>query len=253
MARDVPRVLPLAEAIPRVQLAKCWKPRGSDGTRRCHTACLGSVTWAVTNREVRAISRKGQVSSSGFVGFVDGEGCFSVPIFKNRSCRIGWQVQPEFSVVQGARSVQVLHELERFFACGHVGRNSRHDNHREDLYRYSVRSTGDLVGRIIPFFEAHSLRTAKRQEFIKFATVVRLMSQHVHLSVEGLIQIARIAETMNHRKPSRFLESSEAIRQPPRLDERGEDMVRATWRHVEDSSEIPCRVSSLAPHRGDSV
>jgi hypothetical protein len=42
------------------------------------------------------------------VGFVDGEGCFSVPIFRNRTSRLGWQVQPEFSVVQGERSLQVL-------------------------------------------------------------------------------------------------------------------------------------------------
>ena len=31
---------------------------------------------------------------------------------------------------------------------------------------------------------------------------------------------------------------------PATSSNRGEDMVRATWRHVETSSEIPCRVSS---------
>jgi hypothetical protein len=152
------------------------------------------------------------------VGFVDGEGCFSVPVFRNRTCRLGWQVQPDFTVVQGARSVQVLHELNAFFGCGHVGRNVRHDNHREDLFRFSVRSLRDLVDTVVPFFEAHPLRTAKRDEFASFAIVVRLMSQRVHLTVDGLSDIARIAETMNFRKRSRFLESSEAIRQPPHLD-----------------------------------
>ena len=152
------------------------------------------------------------------VGFVDGEGCFSVPIFRNQSCRLGWQVQPDFSVVQGAKSVHVLHELERFFECGHVGRNARHDDYREDLYRHSVRSLGDLIGTIVRFFEAHPLRTAKRDEFARFAGVVRMMSRKVHLTVDGLSQIAGVTQTMNHRKPSRFLESSEAIRQPPHLD-----------------------------------
>ncbi len=37
-----------------------------------------------------------------------------------------------------------------------------------------------------------------------------------HLQVDGLARIAEIVQTMNFRKPSRFLESSEAIRQPPR-------------------------------------
>ena len=54
------------------------------------------------------------------VGFVDGEGCFSVPIFKNATTKCGWQVQPEFVVVQGERSVHVLHELMTFFGCGSV-------------------------------------------------------------------------------------------------------------------------------------
>ena len=157
-------------------------------------------------------------SEQWVVGFVDGEGCFSVPIFRNRTCRLGWQVQPEFTVVQGDRSVHVLHELKDFFGCGGVGVNRRHDNHREDLWRFNVRALPDLVNRIIPFFEANPLRTAKADELQKFAVVVRMMELGRHLTVEGLSEIAAIAETMNHRKPSRFLESSEAIRQPTHVD-----------------------------------
>jgi hypothetical protein len=148
------------------------------------------------------------------VGFVDGEGCFSVPMHRNRTCRIGWQVQPVFVVVQGQRSVDVLHRMEQFFGCGHVGRNVRHDNHREDLYRYEVRRLSDLSDCIIPFFEVNPLLTAKRGDFEKFVLVIRMMSQRRHLTVDGLRDIALIVQTMNHRKPSRFLESSEAIRQP---------------------------------------
>jgi hypothetical protein len=32
------------------------------------------------------------------VGFFDGEGCFSVSIFKNRTSKNGFQVMPEFMV-----------------------------------------------------------------------------------------------------------------------------------------------------------
>jgi hypothetical protein len=154
------------------------------------------------------------------VGFVDGEGCFSVPVFRNPTCRTGWQVQPTFAVVQGARSVRVLRELERFFGCGRVVLNRRHDDHREDLYRFEVRVLGDLRSRILPFFEVNPLRTAKRGEFERFSRVIRLMGNGSHLTEKGLTQIARIAERMNHRKPSRFLESSEAIRQPSPVDVR---------------------------------
>ena len=55
-------------------------------------------------------------------------------------------------------------------------------------------------------------------EFQKFAAIVRMMARKHHLTVEGLVEIAKITESMNHRKPSRFLESPEAIRQPTLLD-----------------------------------
>jgi hypothetical protein len=159
------------------------------------------------------------------VGFVDGEGCFSVPIFRNATTRIGWQVQPEFVVVQGERSAGVLRDLEAFFGCGSVTVNRRKDDHREDLHRYVVRRLSDLSERIIPFFEANPLRTAKSCDFRKFGNIVSLMRQGIHLDVGGMARIAAIVETMNHRKRSRFLESSEAIRRPSLDDTRDEDMV----------------------------
>ena len=167
------------------------------------------------------------------VGFVDGEGCFSVPIFRNRTCRLGWQVQPAFTVVQGERSVSALHLLKQYFDCGQVGRNGRMDNHQESLYRFTVRRLSDLSGIVVPFFEAHPLVTAKSHDFMKFSAIVRMKEQGSHLLEEGLVRIAAIVETMNRRQPSRFLESSEAIRRAPSLKQRDEDMVHAPWRHGE--------------------
>ncbi len=51
------------------------------------------------------------------VGFVDGEGCFSVTIQKATTAT-GWQVFPEFVVTQGEKSLQALHDLKEFFGCG---------------------------------------------------------------------------------------------------------------------------------------
>ena len=178
------------------------------------------------------------------VGFVDGEGCFSCPIQRNRVMTLGWQLQPVFSVVQGERSVRALELIQSFFGRGRIYRNRRHDNHREDLMSYQVHRRDDLLTIIVPFFEANPLVTAKRDDFEKFAVIVRMMEEGLHLRVDGLVRIAKITETMNHRKPSRFLESSEAIRQPTLLDGRVEEMVLPPWRHGEPKSEIPCRVSS---------
>jgi hypothetical protein len=135
------------------------------------------------------------------VGFVDGEGCFSCPIYRSPSMRLGWQVQPSFTVVQGESSRDVLEAMVRFFGCGKVYLNRRHDNHREHLSRYYVSRFGDLRDVIVPFFEANPLRTAKRDNFAKFAEIIRMIELRRHVTVSGLIEIAEIAQTMNHRKP----------------------------------------------------
>jgi hypothetical protein len=139
------------------------------------------------------------------VGFVDGEGCFSCPIYRCSKMTLKWQVRPEFAVVQGESSREVLQELQEFFGCGKIFRNRRHDNHREDLFRFCVQRFEDLRGAIVPFFEDHPLRTSKRQNFEKFARIIRLMEVRRHLSIAGVIEIAEIQQTMNFRKPSEVL------------------------------------------------
>ncbi len=134
-----------------------------------------------------------------------GKAASAVPIYRQRSMRLGWQVQPTFAVVQGESSRDVLEGMVRYFGCGKVYTNRRHDNHREHLASYQVFRLADLSETIVPFFERNPLRTAKRDNFAKFADVVRLMQLRRHLTVSGLIEIAEITQTMNHRKPSEVL------------------------------------------------
>src|SRR4051812_42753969 len=151
------------------------------------------------------------------VGFVDGEGCFSISVVRNRVCRLGWQVQHEFSVTQAASSRCALELFIELFGCGSIIESTRHDNHREPLLRFSVKRRRELIDVVVPFFEERPLRTAKLADFEYFAHVLRMMEANEHLNEAGLRQIASITEAMNRRQRSRYLESSEAIRQPPRV------------------------------------
>ncbi len=114
-------------------------------------------------------------------------------------------MQPLFVVVQSESSRSVLEDLVCFFGCGKVSVNRRHDNHRENICRYTVARFAQLRDVIVPYFQANPLRTSKRIDFEKFAVVIRLMEERKHLTVAGMAEIASIAETMNHRKPSEFL------------------------------------------------
>jgi len=125
------------------------------------------------------------------VGFVDGEGCFHVGINKHADMTAGYQVLPEFTVVQHERDVQTLHALKAHFGCGVVRTN------HGDRMAYRVRSKDHLLERIIPFFEKHKLKTKKRIDFQKFRKIVRMMGDDRHLASEGIEEIRRIKSQMN--------------------------------------------------------
>lgn len=127
--------------------------------------------------------------SSWIVGFVDGEGCFSVSIFKNRTSKSGFQVMPEFVVTQGQKSLNVLEDIKSFFGCGSICVNRRYDNHKENIYRYCVRSMKDIHEIIIPFFRENQLKTSKKFDFELFCKIVEMIIHRKHLTEDGLQSI----------------------------------------------------------------
>ncbi len=135
-----------------------------------------------------------KLEAQWITGFVDGEGCFHVGINKNSEMTAGYQVLPEFTVVQHERDIQVLHALKSYFDCGVVRKN------HGDRMAYRVRGIEHLQERIIPFFEKHSLKTKKRMDFEKFRRVLLKMKEGVHLKPEGVEEIQRIKEQMNRGK-----------------------------------------------------
>ena len=140
------------------------------------------------------------------IGFVDGEGCFSIGLVRQpgggerTGYRTGYQVSHELAVTQGAQSVSCLYELQSFFGVGQVLPNRRYDNHREHMFRYTVRRRVDLIDVVIPFFRAHPMHSTKQLNFEKFARCVELMDVGHHLSREGLADVIEIMETMNRQK-----------------------------------------------------
>ena len=185
-----------------MHLAICWKTRVSRTTRGVRKDVYSDKVTSAENQQERLIEFRGWV-----VGFVDGEGCFSIGFVRQQrradrsGYRTGYQVTHEFVVTQGERSLTCLHDLREFFGVGQVIINNRYDNHREHLHRYVVRRRADLLETVIPFFQRHPLRSSKREDFEKFVRCVELVAGGSHRASAGLIEIAEIAQTMNRRKP----------------------------------------------------
>src|SRR5437667_421694 len=113
-------------------LAVCWELRMKPGTRHQIANAIEEGSRDNPQGRLATMPMVGEPSEtlrSGLVmkldpgwvtGFVDGEGCFHVGINAHADMAAGYQVLPEFTVVQQAREAQLLHALKAFFGCGVV-------------------------------------------------------------------------------------------------------------------------------------
>ena len=138
-----------------------------------------------------ADNQQESLSPEWVVGFVDGEGCFYVGINRQPTMKVGWQVLPEFRVVQHRRDVALLEQLRAFFGCGQVTVNNG------DRMELRIRGIKELSERVVPFFRSNPLRTVKRSSFECFAEVVAMMQRGDHLTMGGLARIRELAGQMN--------------------------------------------------------
>ena len=165
-----------------------------------------------SDNPVGAENQQERLIRTGWViGFVDGEGCFSIGFVRqpNRGARkgyvAGYQVFHRFVVAQGAKSQACLEELYEFFGVGRIYRNRRNDNHKEDMFQFIVGRRDELVDTIIPFFTENPLHSSKREDFKRFTQCMEIVQAGQHRTVQGLVEIAEITQTMNHRKSRKDL------------------------------------------------
>ena len=132
-------------------------------------------------------------------GYVDGEGCFTVPISPRPTLRVGWEVRPSLSVSQNGDRCEVLLDIQDYFGCGTI-RPDRSDK----TVKWEARSLPLLIERVIPHFHRYPLRSGKRNDFELFASSCEAMASGRHLDPEGLSEIVRWAGAMNPSGKRRY-------------------------------------------------
>jgi len=156
-----------------------------------------------------ADNQQERLNASWIVGFTDGEGCFHISINKLSGMSLGWQVLPEFRIVQHEKDEDVLHQIKNYFGFGSIEINNFDKNATRKGFR--VRGLENL-NNIVKFFEENPLRTTKKKNFDIFREVIQMMNNKEHLTKEGLDKIAELISGMNRKPNLKYLESSETIR-----------------------------------------
>ena len=155
-----------------------------------------------------ADNQQERLDANWIAGFVDGEGCFHISINKIPEMSLGWQVLPEFRIVQHEKDEDTLHKIKNYFGFGDVkvNRTDHHGTRKE----FRVRGLENL-NILIDFFKKYKLNTSKRKDFEIFSKVIQRMNNKEHLTKEGLDTIAKLISTMNRKPALKYLESSETI------------------------------------------
>ena len=109
---------------------------------------------------------------------------------------LGWQVLPEFRIVQHEKDEEVLHKIKDYFGFGSIEINNKDENAMRKGFR--VRGLENL-NKIVNFFDQNKLRTSKQKNFEIFKKVIQMMNNKEHLTKEGLDKIAKLVSEMNRQ------------------------------------------------------
>ena len=128
------------------------------------------------------------LSPDYIVGFVDGEGCFSISLNKNDD-RLP-EVRLIFEIELREDDEPILQEIREALNCGNIYRleYARYAKWRPHV-KLKVSNFTDISTKIIPFFQRYPLQAKKRWQFEQFCQVAELIKTKQHLTPEGIEQI----------------------------------------------------------------
>ncbi|MFH1545691.1 MAG: LAGLIDADG family homing endonuclease [archaeon] len=156
------------------------------------------------------------ISDERIMGFVEGEGCFSVAIQRpidyrprkterknNRVVKasLGILVKPSFRVAVVEKDNYILYAIRKKLGVGEVytAKRSKKVPDHQDHSQYYVQTFKDCL-KARDFFKHRRFYTRKGEDFAKWSECLDLMEQNEHLTKDGLIKILKIKEKMNPRK-----------------------------------------------------
>lgn len=128
------------------------------------------------------------------VGFVAGEGCFSIRIGKYLN-KDKFRAQLVFTVSQHTRDKELMVEIKNYFNCG----NCRIQFNR-NIIDYTCTNFNDNYNIIIPFFIKNPFLGVKYRDFEDWVKVANLIQCKKHLTQEGIKEIMNIKLSMNKNR-----------------------------------------------------
>ncbi len=122
-------------------------------------------------------------------GFVSGEGCFQIKIFKSKTT-VGEAIKLEFQATQHSRDELLMKSLIEYFECGNIYKD-------RETVNFKITKFNDFTNKVIPFFEKFKILGVKALDFSNFCQAADIIKVKGHLTKDGLEKIREIKAGMN--------------------------------------------------------
>lgn len=151
------------------------------------------------------------ISEERMMGFVEGEGCFSITIQRaiNRVPRKRrnkikrpylFTVRPTFRLTISNQDRAILEAIRETLGFGqiYIQNRSVKDSRYKDVAYYYAESLKDCL-MAKDFFKRHKFYTTKGRDFELWCKALEIIEAGKHLEKEGILQICQIRDEMNGR------------------------------------------------------
>ena len=125
------------------------------------------------------------------VGFVDGEGCFSITVNRHHGRLL--EVRLLFAIELEESDEEILERIRTTLSCGNIYRLIYKSHPKWQPHcKLKVSNIRDISEKVIPFFTKYPLQAKKKLQFKKFCRVARLIKEKRHLGNDNIKEILRI-------------------------------------------------------------
>ena len=152
------------------------------------------------------------LSKDYILGFVEGEGCFSVLIQKciDRKPRAGkWiakkknprllRVSLTFRITNVEANLPLLEEIKASIGVGSIYSQNRGSDRLSNVSYFYTKSLMEAQ-KVKDYFSTLTFKTTKGKDFVLWCKCLELMEQKKHLTKEGILEICQLRDQMNIRK-----------------------------------------------------
>lgn len=140
-------------------------------------------------------------------GLIEGEGSFCVSLKWHKTCKYGIHIDPEFFIYQHKIRKGLLDRAKLIFNTGYIGPKSG----TPDVLVYKVNSNRDIIKTIIPFLDKYMFYSNRKSDIEKFKQIIYAWSDKRNLSQQKVIELVKIAYSMNMNGKNRKRDINEVI------------------------------------------